>query len=113
MGCKPSTTANADTAVEGDNDNSADVLAERYRNNLVGVGQTERQLSKMQRAAMNNSSRDTLDTRRKPQATGPKLDASGFLVAEEVAKRTCSSICNKEVTLGSHGHTTHVQVRTV
>ena len=128
MGCKPSTlgqsggsdadaTTNSNTNKNGQ---EQQVLAQRY-SALQGVGQTERQIGKMQRAAMNNLTVTTATTDSNNNKTsnaakkeGPKLDSSGYLMPEEVAKRTLSSIANREATLGSTTHsTTHIQVRLV
>ena len=124
MGCKPSTTLNAMNG--GGPPSQEDLLSKRYKENLKGIGQTERQLSKMQRAAMNDllphvdNDDNTADEKKaasKKKRTisikpPPKLDSDGHLSAEEVAKRTFSSISNKEVTLGTSRNVTHVQVRT-
>ena len=92
MGCEQSTPVSRN-----------DEASTNYRDQLKGVGQTERQISKMQRAAMNNAA---------PQAvkSAPKLDEQGFLLPEEVAKRTFSSISNRETVAGTISNLTHIQV---
>lgn len=114
MGCKPSTpVVNAALADGGGASSKEHALAQRYKENLRGVGQTERQISKMQRQAMNdndnNGGNATAKGKAAPICLGPKLDASGCLAAEEVARRTCCSISNKEVMLGNIKNTTNVQ----
>lgn len=82
------------------------VREDAYGEDLQGVGQTERQISRMQKAAMNN----TQSSGSGAEKTPPKLDEQGFLLPEEVARRTFSSISNKEVTLGTLSNVTHAQV---
>jgi hypothetical protein len=75
------------------------------REALPGVGGTERQISKLQKAASTGNSQEV-----EKGKVMPKVDEQGYLTAEEVAKRTFSSICNREVTLGTPSNVTHVQV---
>ncbi|CAB9506024.1 2C and cyclic nucleotide-binding/kinase domain-containing protein [Seminavis robusta] len=98
MGCEQSTPVD-DTANRGD--------GAAQRSDITGIGQTERQLSKMMRDSMNSNS-GAPDPRKKSLAL-PKLDEQGFLTAEEVAKRTFSSIANKATTLGTIHNVTHLQ----
>ena len=92
MGCEQSTPVARE-----------DGASSNYRDNLKGVGQTERQISKMQRASMNNETHNGVKD-------PPKLDQQGFLTAEEVAKRTFSSIANREAAVGTMANLTHIQV---
>jgi len=119
MGCKPSTPVQA-TNGTGENNQKEEVLNQRYKDNLRGIGQTERQISNMLRDAMNNTDNKeggkatttkTSTTKSKNSAVVPKLNGDGQLSAEEVARRTFSSISNQEATLGTSRNATHVQVR--
>lgn len=98
MGCEQS------TPVEGRDD----PVSRRKIENLQGVGQTERRIGKAQRTSMNYASKAVSGGDGASKAP-LKLDERGFLVPEEVAKRTFSSICNKEVTLGTMSNVTHCQ----
>jgi hypothetical protein len=108
MGCKPSTLRQG---VNGANSDYSKVFA---------IGQTERQLSKMQRATMNMGDKKpnakpsaVVDGDEQPQTSSverPKLDSQGYLLPEEVARRTFSSITNQKATLGTRDNKTQVEV---
>ena len=78
------------------------------RKPIVGVGQTERLVSRAERIKRQQSGKGKSSDRLPP----PKLDACGNLMPEEVVKRTNSSITCKEVILGTKGSPINIEVCT-
>lgn len=97
MGCTPSKST-------GDVGHAKQVFA---------VGQTERQMSKAHQDSMTSDKARKQEGKVSASEGKELLDHQGFLLPEELARRTFSSITNREVTLGTPDNVTQVQVSTV
>ena len=90
--------------------NSKEEKAALDARSVQGVGQTERMKSRAQRLKEKKAN-DNAGT--SSGLEPPKLDDSGKLTAEEVVKRSTSSITSKILELGTDSHKITVEVCTV
>lgn len=82
----------------------------------MGVGQSERMVSRIERqkaaqVAKSGSSTTTVPSQSIEELHPPKLDDKGHLLPEEVVLRSSNSIVTKEINLGTAEYPVKVEVR--